>query len=142
MARVTIVEDNLDTRVLLMTSLRASGFDVVESETAEDALAWVLGGEIDVLITDLDLGPDVKSGEWLIQETQKVSAKIFVGIYSGSTRAESIAHMFNVPIWNKTGTSVDALAQHLSPLISRCRTGTFPEVGMSLGSHGSNIRYM
>jgi DNA-binding NarL/FixJ family response regulator len=58
LGKVLIVEDERFTRTMLHTSLVALGFDVVGAcATAQQALATVHGGEVDVALLDLDLGP-------------------------------------------------------------------------------------
>jgi len=58
LGKVLIVEDERFTRTMLHTSLSALGFDVVGAcATAQQALAAVNGGEVDVALLDLDLGP-------------------------------------------------------------------------------------
>lgn len=67
MLRILFVEDHDDTRDLLCELLRASGFDVRGVPSAEEGLDVLLGGGIDVLITDhwLDGG---QTGSWLVNE--------------------------------------------------------------------------
>jgi DNA-binding NarL/FixJ family response regulator len=58
LGKVLIVEDERFTRTMLHTSISALGFDVVGAcATAQQALATVNGGEVDVALLDLDLGP-------------------------------------------------------------------------------------
>jgi DNA-binding NtrC family response regulator len=56
---VLLVEDDAMVRLTLADFLEAAGLDFLEADNAEDALA-VIGDRsrrIDVLVTDLDLGP-------------------------------------------------------------------------------------
>lgn len=52
---VALVEDDLDSREALAELLRFAGFDVVEFDSAESALAWMGDHEAAVLVTDLVL---------------------------------------------------------------------------------------
>ena len=56
---VLLVEDDAMVRLTLADFLEAAGFDFLEADNAEDALAIIVEGRrhIDVLCTDLDLGP-------------------------------------------------------------------------------------
>lgn len=64
MQRILFVEDHDDTRDLLCELLRSSGFDVQGVATAEQGLAVLRRGGVDVLITDhwLEGG---QTGSWL-----------------------------------------------------------------------------
>ena len=56
---VLLVEDDAMVRLTLADFLEAAGLDFLETDNAEDALAIIedSGRRIDVLCTDLDLGP-------------------------------------------------------------------------------------
>ncbi len=56
---VLLVEDDAMVRLTLADFLEAAGLDFLEADNAEDALAIIedSGRRIDVLCTDLDLGP-------------------------------------------------------------------------------------
>lgn len=56
---VLLVEDDAMVRLTLADFLEAAGIDFLETDNAEDALAIIedSGRRIDVLCTDLDLGP-------------------------------------------------------------------------------------
>jgi CheY-like chemotaxis protein len=56
MARVLLAEDEFLIRMMLAEDLEAAGYDVVEAETGDDALAKSLGGDgCDVLVTDIEM---------------------------------------------------------------------------------------
>jgi DNA-binding response OmpR family regulator len=52
---VALVEDDADSREAQAELLRYAGFEVFEFESAEDALAWMVDHEPDVVVTDLSL---------------------------------------------------------------------------------------
>lgn len=55
-ARVLVVEDELLLRVAVSSSLRESGFSVVEAASAEDALSYLsAGGHVDFVFSDIEL---------------------------------------------------------------------------------------
>jgi two-component system, OmpR family, KDP operon response regulator KdpE len=56
--RILVIDDEPPIRRLLRTSLNAEGFDVLEAENAEKALALIAGAKPDVAILDLGL-PDL-----------------------------------------------------------------------------------
>lgn len=52
---IALIEDDQDSREAQAELLRFAGFDVVEFETAESALAWMVDHEPAVVVTDLSL---------------------------------------------------------------------------------------
>lgn len=55
-ARVVLVEDHEDSRVLVAAALRMMGFQVAECPTAQAALQEIDETTFDLLVTDLGLG--------------------------------------------------------------------------------------
>jgi CheY-like chemotaxis protein len=53
--RLVFVDDDEDAREIYCELLRLDGFDVVELESAEDALAYFAGSRADVVVTDVRL---------------------------------------------------------------------------------------
>ena len=54
-ARVLLVEDHDDTRLLYRVFLEGSGFDVTEAVDGEEALSKALAGSPDVMVLDIGL---------------------------------------------------------------------------------------
>jgi two-component system chemotaxis response regulator CheY len=50
-----IVDDSISMRQMVAFTLRQAGFDVIEGEHGEDALAKMAGRKIEVIITDLNM---------------------------------------------------------------------------------------
>lgn len=67
--RLLLVEDHDDTRQFLGVALDAAGWEVVETPTAEDALAHLAAERFDVVLTDYDLTGH--TGAWLVQAAQE-----------------------------------------------------------------------
>jgi CheY-like chemotaxis protein len=53
--RILVVEDDELIREFVVEALREQGFEVVEAENGEQALAWCGGHEPDFLVTDIRL---------------------------------------------------------------------------------------
>jgi len=52
---ILIAEDSASMRQLISFTLKAAGFDVIESEDGKDALSKVNGTQIDMVISDLNM---------------------------------------------------------------------------------------
>ncbi len=75
MEKILIIEDEVVTRTTLASYLTAQGYDVFETESAEEAEALLAATEFDLLIIDVNL--DGKSG---LQMTREQRAKSNAGI--------------------------------------------------------------
>ena len=53
--RVLTVDDSASMRALLLHALTEHGFEVAQAVDGEDALAWLAGNEVDVVITDINM---------------------------------------------------------------------------------------
>ena len=56
MAKILLVEDEPDTRELVRLTLELDGHDVLEAETAEEAILRARSGHPDLILMDLSLG--------------------------------------------------------------------------------------
>lgn len=56
MAKILLVEDEADTRELVRLTLELDGHDVLEAETAEEAILRARSGRPDLILMDLSLG--------------------------------------------------------------------------------------
>ncbi len=56
MAKILLVEDEPDTRELVRLTLELDGHDVLEAETAEEAILRARSGRPDLILMDLSLG--------------------------------------------------------------------------------------
>ena len=66
---VLLVEDERDTRELLSAAIERAGFRCVPATGARDALERAAGaGFVDVVVTDVVLGPDDRGGLRLIAD--------------------------------------------------------------------------
>ncbi len=68
--RVLVVEDNADTRTLVIHLLRKS-YDVTCAGSGEEALDFIRAKQFDVLLVDINLGRG-KSGEDVLREVKKL----------------------------------------------------------------------
>lgn len=82
---VLLVEDDAMVRVTLTDFFEAAGLDVLEAENAEDAMAIVedQAQRIDVLVTDLDLGPG-EDGLALAKAARRLRPELLVVYETGS----------------------------------------------------------
>ncbi len=53
--RILTVDDSRSMRALLRMTLSSGGFEVVEAEDGEAALAWLETNEVDLIITDINM---------------------------------------------------------------------------------------
>ena len=72
MKKILIVDDSVSMRQMVGFTLRQGGFDVVEAEHGQDALAQLDRSTVDLIITDLNM--PVMDGITLIQNVRKLPA--------------------------------------------------------------------
>lgn len=53
--RVLTVDDSASMRALLRGALSSRGFEVEQCEDGQEALEWLAGNEVDVIITDINM---------------------------------------------------------------------------------------
>ena len=53
--RILVVEDDFLIRLTVCEALREAAFEVVEAGTAGEALAWLEGNEVGLVLTDIQL---------------------------------------------------------------------------------------
>jgi CheY-like chemotaxis protein len=90
--RILVVEDDPLIRDMAVTALTEEGFDVVEAETAEEALARCAEETADVLVTDIELPGDLTG--WDVAEQCRQSSPSLPVIYASG---HSGARMRSVP---------------------------------------------
>jgi CheY-like chemotaxis protein len=100
MHTVLLVEDELLTRTMLANEFRAHGFNVVEAQNADEAVAF-LGGRVPVglVVADVQL-PGSMNGMALARLIRQSDPRLKVVIASGnvsSAPGEDIAHAFREP---------------------------------------------
>lgn len=78
---VLIVDDNWDLLCCLRHSLEQAGFQVVQAPSAFDAMEYLKGEEIDVLVTDLEM-PGM-NGLDLIKYVRNTHPRVAVALMSG-----------------------------------------------------------
>ena len=72
MKRVLLVEDNRTNRKLMGDHLRRAGYDLVEAETADEALALALHTPVDLVVMDIQLpGTDGLTAARLLRANAK-----------------------------------------------------------------------
>lgn len=65
-AKILLVEDDREQAILYAQVLEASGYDVVVTESAEEAQARMTAEAFDLLLADWDLGAGMMTGDTLI----------------------------------------------------------------------------
>lgn len=90
--RILVVEDDPLVRDMAVTALTEEGFDVVEAETAEQALARCAEATADVLVTDIELQSDLTG--WDVAEQCREADPSLSVIYASG---HSGARMRSVP---------------------------------------------
>jgi CheY-like chemotaxis protein len=116
--RILVVEDDPLVRDLAVTALTEEGFEVVEAETAEEALARCAEETTDVLVTDIDLQGDLTG--WDVAEQCRESDPSLPVIYASG---HSGAQMRSVPgsSWLQKPYGPDELVDTVRHLAaSRC----------------------
>jgi DNA-binding response OmpR family regulator len=71
MARILVVDDEPNIRLIYATALRDSGHDVVEAASGQEALATVAKQTFDLVVLDIKLGAE--SGLTVLQQVVAVS---------------------------------------------------------------------
>jgi CheY-like chemotaxis protein len=84
-ARILVVEDDLLIRMMLTEVLIDEGYDVVEAETGDDAVALLNSG-ITLLLTDVQL-PGTLNGRALVEFARKTMPDLPVIYTSGRSDA-------------------------------------------------------
>lgn len=88
MTTVLVVEDEVLISGALCDALTANGFDVLHSETADDALRYVEDGrQIDVLFTDINL-PGAIDGARLASRAREMRPELPI-VYASGRHASS-----------------------------------------------------
>lgn len=72
MRKILIVDDSVSMRQMVGFTLRQGGYEVIEAEDGQDALAKLTSANIDLIITDLNM--PVMDGIKLIQTVRKQPA--------------------------------------------------------------------
>ena len=107
--RILVVEDNPDVRLLTVTVLRKLGYDVLEAEDAECALAlFAEGAAIDLLLSDVVL-PGEMNGPALAREVLRLNPDIKIlhmtgyaeGAFDNDVRSEPEAVVLSKPYKRK-----------------------------------------
>jgi DNA-binding NarL/FixJ family response regulator len=93
---VLLVEDERDTRELLSAAIERAGFRCVPASDARDALDRVAGaGFVDVVVTDVVLGPDDRGGLLLIAELRRAGVHAPVVVITAYADVEKVKIALN-----------------------------------------------
>jgi ATP-binding cassette subfamily B protein len=113
-ARILVVDDESLPRTLLSTSLRESGFDVVEADSGTDALRQLRASAADVVLLDLIM-PDM-DGFHVLKEMKADEAlrDIPVVVVSGSDDMNSVVRCLEMG-------AIDHLSKPFDPALLRAR---------------------
>ncbi len=76
--RIMTVDDSASVRQMVSFTLQNEGYQVVEAGDGQEALGKLMGEQVDLLITDLNM-PKMDGNE-LIREVRKIDALRFVPI--------------------------------------------------------------
>ncbi|MBX3503625.1 MAG: response regulator [Alphaproteobacteria bacterium] len=94
---VLVVEDEVIIRLVAADVLRECGYRVLEAKTGEEAQAIMGAGEqVDVLFTDIDLGPGI-SGMELASWVRENHPSVRIILTSGVGRMTDVAHLCDAP---------------------------------------------
>lgn len=90
MARILIIDDEKDIRVVLKEILRRAGYDADTAADAREGLELLGGGEIDLLITDVIMpGMD---GVAVVEEVREKHPQIPIIVISGGGNAAPMSY--------------------------------------------------
>ncbi|PLX80981.1 MAG: two-component system response regulator [Desulfuromonas sp.] len=84
--KILTVDDSATVRLVLSTTLRDAGYEVIEACDGQEALDYLDDGDINMLITDLNM-PNV-DGIDLIRQVRRTSGFRFVPIIMLTTESE------------------------------------------------------
>ncbi|MBF0550493.1 MAG: response regulator [Deltaproteobacteria bacterium] len=91
MAKILVVDDDIDFREMLCFSLRKDGFDVSEASDGNQAIKLVGSESVDLVITDLIM-PN-KEGVELIMELRRTMPGIKIIAMSGGGRVSPESYL-------------------------------------------------
>jgi len=94
MARVLIVEDDDQVRVLAEGILQDGGHQTLSASTADQALAVIESEHIDLIFTDLGLQSNIQAGLTLVQEAIKRKSDVPVIYTTGQGLTDGMQAMF------------------------------------------------
>ncbi len=81
-ARLLLVEDEFLIRLTLAETLQDAGYEVVEAEDADEALAHLATGPVDLLLTDIQL-PGPADGKELAKRVRAILPELPVIFMTG-----------------------------------------------------------
>ena len=84
--KILIVDDSATVRLILSTTLRGTGYEVIEASDGREALHYLEGEKINMLITDLNM-PHL-DGIDLIRQVRQTSGFRFMPIIMLTTEAD------------------------------------------------------
>lgn len=95
MARILIVEDDDQVRVLAEGILQDGGHQTLSASTSDQALALLEDGEkVDVIFSDIGLQSDIQAGLMLAQEAVKRRSDVPVLYTTGQGLTDGMQAMF------------------------------------------------
>lgn len=97
--RVLICEDDALIRMDIAQGLRDVGYDVLETETVQQAIDLLQADHVDLLITDIGL-PD-RSGEELARDARKLSPTLPIIFATGGVEVPSADELGNAEVVSK-----------------------------------------
>lgn len=81
-ARLLLVEDEFLIRLTLAETLQDAGYEVMEAEDADEALAHLAAGPVDLLLTDIQL-PGPADGNELVRRVRATHPELPVIFMTG-----------------------------------------------------------
>ena len=95
MARILVVEDDEQVRVLAEDLLQEAGHQTLSASTADQAIALLESGEpVDLIFTDIGLQSDIQAGLMLAQEAIKRKSDVPVLYTTGQGLTDGMQVMF------------------------------------------------
>lgn len=85
--KVLIVEDDASVRLLCRVNLELEGYRVVEARSVEQAENALTGGEVDLVLLDVHVGPD--DGIALMRSLRRRGHGAPVVLFTGSAQLDS-----------------------------------------------------
>jgi CheY-like chemotaxis protein len=103
-----VVEDEWLVRANIVSELRERGWTVVDTATGEDALALLAGGEVDVMLTDIQLAGPMNG--WDVAHAARSAKPDLPVIYASANASDPLRRVEGSLFFSKPYDPADVVA--------------------------------